>query len=461
MSAVAVAVVLGGMVVAAVLAIVCFVDPDDGGPLGRAARMLTTTVPRGVGRLLSAVGLMGVVRAVGGAGWWFMYKPHPIIQVAYILLVVGCYTAFAWFGYPLLPNRYLAGYHRWLGALVFAGCLVTFYGASFTDPGTITRSNVASYQAAFPVDGFLYAPDRQCDTCHIPKVARSKHCRVCDRCVPPRPAALGGWGGGMGLFAVSPPASRHDWSRRTPAHAPPPPPPMCPRCVSKFDHHCIWLNNCVGQRNYRWFLAYLVLNSVLMIYGAIGAASIFATEIQDKRLFEATFINTVTQQRTQAGWVIIFQYLMGQFSELMMVTFMATVMGVLVTGFTCYHLFLAARNVTTNETYKWSEAHWHRDRAVDAWRAAKRQHAAGRSDVKMPPEPVPMPASAYDRGVLPNLWQALTAGPAIPPTVPSPSAPAAAVVTPAAPVVPASSPVPAVAAGGRRGGGEGARQRGR
>ncbi|XP_014782575.1 palmitoyltransferase ZDHHC11 [Octopus bimaculoides] len=30
--------------------------------------------------------------------------------------------------------------------------------------------------------------------------------------------------------------------------------PICQKCVLLFDHHCIWLNNCIGSRNYACFI---------------------------------------------------------------------------------------------------------------------------------------------------------------------------------------------------------------
>merc|ERR1711948_137772 len=46
----------------------------------------------------------------------------------------------------------------------------------------------------------------------------------------------------------------------------------CGRCVDRLDHHCPWINNCVGLGNQRSFYCFIVLLlfTIFMFYYVVG-----------------------------------------------------------------------------------------------------------------------------------------------------------------------------------------------
>ncbi|XP_068643159.1 probable protein S-acyltransferase 16 isoform X1 [Aristolochia californica] len=44
---------------------------------------------------------------------------------------------------------------------------------------------------------------------------------------------------------------------------------VCKRCILRMDHHCVWLNNCVGHANYKIFFVFVMYAVTACIYAMV------------------------------------------------------------------------------------------------------------------------------------------------------------------------------------------------
>lgn len=98
----------------------------------------------------------------------------------------------------------------------------------------------------------------------------------------------------------------------------------CRRCVRRYDHHCPWMENCVGERNHPLFVAYLALQLVVLLWGLCLAWS-------GLRFF-----------RPWGLWLRSTGLL---FSTFLLLAFFSLVVSLLLAS----HLYLVASNTTTWE----------------------------------------------------------------------------------------------------------------
>mmetsp|Transcript_162649 Transcript_162649/g.395151 ORF Transcript_162649/g.395151 Transcript_162649/m.395151 type:complete len:331 (+) Transcript_162649:176-1168(+) len=99
---------------------------------------------------------------------------------------------------------------------------------------------------------------------------------------------------------------------------------VCKTCILKMDHHCPWIYNCVGFRNHKYFF-------LLLVYAAIDCNLITWTMLESVK-------NSVD---TTTPFMTMFLVLFGET--------LAAFLGILVTVFLGFHIWLMMKGMTTIE----------------------------------------------------------------------------------------------------------------
>ncbi|XP_072976450.1 probable protein S-acyltransferase 17 [Typha angustifolia] len=233
-------------------------------------------------------------------------RPNPILQLIYLAIIGVTYFIIAKSSFRYIPGYYISDLHRYVSTLAVGVGVLLFLVTSFSDPGTVTANNVSQYLSAYPYDNIIYT-EKECSTCRITKPARSKHCSICDR------------------------------------------------CVARFDHHCGWMNNCIGEKNTRYFIAFLIWHFLICLYGAIILVLILAGQLKERKVIYILTVYYGIENSFSGLFPHVVQWLLGSYNTQILLTVFLGIISLLLAGFFGYHAHLCLTNITTNETFKWQD----------------------------------------------------------------------------------------------------------
>eukprot|EP01129_Flabellula_baltica_P001010 TRINITY_DN10931_c0_g1_i1.p1 TRINITY_DN10931_c0_g1~~TRINITY_DN10931_c0_g1_i1.p1 ORF type:complete len:383 (+),score=43.55 TRINITY_DN10931_c0_g1_i1:29-1177(+) len=278
------------------------------GIIGKLNRLITVYGPSYASHLGASIFPRRIVDMCIGCKSYCIDQKNPFLMIFYLLLVIGGYSVHLVTVTPLIPGTLVKNWHWYSLFVSVVWDLAWYYHVCTSDPGTITKHNNEKRLKEYDYDNQLYFP-KKCKTCDIIRPARSKHCSICNR------------------------------------------------CVSRFDHHCPWINTDVGRDNLWKFLLFLFNTGCICLYAGYIAYLALYGIILDKNLLNVVITNPHTQMQEQLSKFMIFQIMMHHFTGAMAIGMFTTFMGIVLFLFLAYHIYLVINNTTTVETFKWSDLH--------------------------------------------------------------------------------------------------------